>query len=429
VQTQQIHQARDVAEVKDAVLRAVDGDRILTLEQGAVRIPSLTFEEHGACDFFARQMEALGLEVDIYDVRDPHGGAKTSRQPVGRLRGTGGGHSLMFQGHMDHVPLVGVWDRDPFSGDFEDGWIHGRGCQDDKGGIVSAIGAVAALLAAGVRLRGDVLVCPAMGHKSGAIGAKDLIERGIVADYAVNTENSGNGLATVTVGVVKARLHARADGVHIMQSREPKGFNRFDQVARVILALGPSWRKVPAGGWLSYEECDDLPDFPQLHFDEIEGDFFEPRASVELQVRTVPGMTSDSIRADLERVVERLIGDDPTLDIEIEIPPKEGQYAGWDWPPMKIEPGDPLVVAMIDNHKRVTGEQLEPGAEPRLGAVGDASFLEAAGMKTVLYGPGTSTIFSSWPTANERVSLDELIVAAKVYALTAIDICGLGDST
>jgi acetylornithine deacetylase len=412
---------------KEAVLGAVDEQEILKLEQGAVRIPSLTFEEHGACDYFARQMEALGLEVEVFTIADPYGAPKSSRQPVGRLRSSGGGPSLMFQGHMDHVPLVGEWDRDPFSGDFEDGWIHGRGCQDDKGGIVSAIGAVAALKRAGVELAGDILVCPVMGHKSGAIGAKDLVARGILADYAINTENSGNGLATVTTGVIKARLHSRAEGIHIMQSRQPVAFNRFDQLARLILALGPSWRKIPSGGWLTYEECAELPDFPQFHLDELEGPLFEPQATVEIQVRTVPGMTKEMLRADLERVVAELRRDDPTLDIEIEIPPKGGQYAGWDWPPANIDHGDPLVVAMIDAHTRVTGDAPEVGAGPRLGAVGDASFLQEAGIKTVLYGPGTSSIFTQWPTPNERVSLEELVVAAKVYALAAIDICGVAD--
>ena len=78
---------------------------------------------------------------------------------------------------------------------------------------------------------------------------------------------------------------------------------------------------------------------------------------------------------------------------------------------------------MVDAHTRVTGEPPETGAGPRLGAVGDASFLQQAGITTVLYGPGTSTIFSQWPTPDERVSLEELVVAARVFALAAIDIC------
>src|SRR4029077_7361163 len=152
--------------VKEQVLSAVDKQQVLKLEQGAVRIPSMTYEEQGVCDFLARQMRRIGLDVDVFEISDPFGAPRTSRQPVGTLSGTGGGPSLMFEGHMDHVPLVGTWTRDPFSGDFEDGWIHGRGCQDDKGGIVAAIAAGAAIIRSGVKLRGDLVICPVMGHKS-----------------------------------------------------------------------------------------------------------------------------------------------------------------------------------------------------------------------------------------------------------------------
>lgn len=416
---------RPSGSVEDRVLAAIDPQEVLKLEVGAVRIPSLTYEEHGVCDFFARQMRAIGLDVEVYNVSDPYGSPKTSRQPVGRLRGEGSGPSLMFEGHMDHVPLVGTWKRDPFSGDFEDGWIHGRGCQDDKGGIVAAIAAVSALKRAGIKLKGDVVVCPVMGHKSGGIGARDLIKRGIKTDYAVNTENSGNGLATVTVGVIKALIHANAKPVHIMQSKTPTTFNRFDQLARFLVALGPSWRKAKRGGWLTYEESPLLPTYPQFNIDGVRGDFFEHRATAEIQVRTVPGMTSASLRADLERVAATISKGEPAYDFEFEVPPKAGQYAAWDWPPAWIDESDALPQAVIAAHKRVTGSDPVIGSEPRIGAVGDASFLQAAGIKSVLYGPGTSTIFQSWPTPDERVSLDELVVCASVFALTAIRMCGV----
>jgi acetylornithine deacetylase len=417
--------AKQTPSVEGSVLSAVDEELVLKLEVGAVRIPSLTYEEHGVCDFFARQMRALGLEVDVYEVSDPYGSPKTSRQPVGRLRGEGGGPSLMFEGHMDHVPLVGTWKRDPFSGDFEDGWIHGRGCQDDKGGIVAAIAAVAAIKRAGIKLKGDVVICPVMGHKSGGIGARDLMKRGIKTDYAVNTENSGNGLATITVGVLKALVHANAKPVHIMQSRKQTVMNRFDQLARFLVELGPSWRKIPRGGWLTYAESPLLPKFPQLNIDGIRGDFFEHRATAEIQLRTVPGITKDTLRADFERIAAKLTKDDPSFEFEFEIPPKSGQYAAWDWPPAEIDRSDPLPQAIIAAHRKVTGSDPEVGAEPRIGAVGDASFLQEAGIKSVLYGPGTSTIFQSWPTPDERVSLEELVVCTKVFALTAVQICGV----
>jgi acetylornithine deacetylase/succinyl-diaminopimelate desuccinylase-like protein len=417
-----------VESAKQAVLEAVDRERVLALEQECVRIPSDTYEEQKVADLFASYMEGIGLEVEMLDVVDPFGSGKSSRQPVGILRGVGGGPSLMLNGHMDHNPVVGDWERDPFSGDFEDGFVYGRGCQDDKGGIVSAISTAEALLKSGVRLTGDVVVCPVVAHKAGGIGTRALLERGITTDYAINTENSGNGLAIVTVGALKGKLHAYAPRTHAHSKPErlARYVNRIEQLMRVIEKVGPAERRIAEDGWLTYESCADLPDFPIIHFDRVDDAPLEGRTTLEFHLRTVPGMTRESVVADLDRVIAAVKEDVPNADLRLEVPPKSGKYGpGWDWPPVKIELDDPLAQAMIAAHKRVTGEEPVVGAEPRLGAVGDASFLQPAGVKTVLYGPGDIRIFKVWPTPDERVTLDELVVAAKVYALAAIDVCGL----
>jgi acetylornithine deacetylase len=426
---------KDAEAVKESVLAAVDDNEVLAIEQGCVRIPSPTFEEQRVAEFFAQQMRFIGLEVEMIDIKDPFGDGV---QPVGRLRGTGGGKSLMINGHMDHVPVAGEWRRDPYSGFFDGKYVYGRGCEDDKGGVVSAIGAVSALQRAGVRLKGDVVIVPAMGHKSGAIGTRNLLKRGLRTDYAINVENSGNGIATVTVGALKARIHVEAKqpapttdpGHQLMNRQSARGqrpLNRFDQLSRFILALGPSLRRIPEGGWLTYTPSDELPDFPQVNIDVIKSEPLERRATFELTIRSVPTITSASLRDDLQRIADRLTKEDPRFSIELEVPPRDGQFAAWDWEPMRIDRGDPLVLALIAAHKRVTGEQPVVGAKPRLGAVGDASVLCAAGIKTAQYGPGavSKQPLGQWPTPDEKVLLSDLVTAAKVYALTAIDICGL----
>ncbi|MGQ0572433.1 MAG: M20/M25/M40 family metallo-hydrolase [Armatimonadota bacterium] len=126
-----------------AILVKIDVQELLRLEQESVRIPSLTFEEHECARYFAREMERLGFDqVDLMEVEDPYGSGRRGLQPIGWLRGSGGGPGMMLNGHMDHVPAVGEWTRDPFSGDFDDGYVYGRWAHDDKGGIVAAIGPV-----------------------------------------------------------------------------------------------------------------------------------------------------------------------------------------------------------------------------------------------------------------------------------------------
>jgi len=61
---------------------------------------------------------------------------------VGVSRGAGGGKSLMFNGHIDTVTLVG-YDDDPLSGKIENGKLYGRGAADMKCGVAAAMVALA----------------------------------------------------------------------------------------------------------------------------------------------------------------------------------------------------------------------------------------------------------------------------------------------
>lgn len=164
-----------------------------------VRIPSLTGEEGAAQVFMTRQLESLGLAVERWE---PDAGTLLARYPevaqypshwqhdlilpyetlpthealvasgldavlsyrerpnvVGRLRGSGGGRSLILNGHIDVVTVEPreAWTRDPFGGDIEDGRLYGRGAADMKGGLVTALAAIRALRDTGATLRGDLV--------------------------------------------------------------------------------------------------------------------------------------------------------------------------------------------------------------------------------------------------------------------------------
>jgi acetylornithine deacetylase/succinyl-diaminopimelate desuccinylase-like protein len=76
-------------------------------------------------------------------------------------------------------------------------------------------------------------------------------------------------------------------------------------------------------------------------------------------------------------------------------------------------------------HEHVTGKPPEVSAKPRIGAVGDGNLYGATGIPTILYGPGDIDIFEQWPTPNERVLIEDIVVAAKTMALTAVEMCGV----
>ncbi len=413
----------------DQILGAVNRDRVLAMEQAAVRIPSYTFEESACAEYFAGVMREAGLEVEMVEVKDPFAGRKT-QQPVGRLRGTGGGASLMLNGHMDHREMTGKWDREPFSGDFQDGWIYGRGCQDDKGGIVAMIAAVEAIVKAGVKLRGDVLVCPVAGHKSGGLGTQTLFARGYLTDLCINTENSGNGIARVNCGALRYRIHARSRLIHphSTEAQRARYLNPVEQLALIIAGMGPSLEPIPEGDWLTFKRDPDMPTFPQIHYDEIIGDHMTRVTSDEMtmtvQLRTVLGQTIETVKADVERLLATLAKKHPNLNATVEIPLQSGRWAGMNILPFTTSADSELVTTIARNHQKITGTSPVNGSKPRLGAVGCGNLVAAQGVQTVLYGPGSSSIFESWPTSNERISLEELMVCTKTLALSIAELCG-----
>src|SRR5699024_7496801 len=152
------------------ILNNIQEDRLLELEVNSLRIPSLTFEEGEYADYLATYMEDMGLDVEMMPVPNPKQPDIVSRQPVGRLRGTGGGASVMLNGHMDTSIEMSGWTVDPYSGHVADGWVWGLGAHDDKGGIAAMVTGVEGIIRSGLKPRGDILICPVVAHKEGGIG-------------------------------------------------------------------------------------------------------------------------------------------------------------------------------------------------------------------------------------------------------------------
>ncbi|MEM7397222.1 MAG: YgeY family selenium metabolism-linked hydrolase, partial [Verrucomicrobiota bacterium] len=104
--------------------------------QDIIRIPSMSSDEEAVVQRVKQEFETLGYdEVTI----DPLGNV------LGRIGS--GPVTIALDGHVDTVDVgdPDQWDRDPFSGDVEDGIVYGRGTSDMKGGVASAVYAGAML--------------------------------------------------------------------------------------------------------------------------------------------------------------------------------------------------------------------------------------------------------------------------------------------
>ena len=215
-------------------LAAASEARSIEALAALVRIPSLTGEEAAGQHHIADLLAAIGAEVSsvepdmdglfarfpdiaqypthwqhdlILPYEDlPTAGALAASglegvlnyrdrpNVVGVLKGSGGGRSLILNGHVDTVTIEpeGAWTRAPFGAEIADGLMYGRGTSDMKGGLMAAILAVTYLREAGVRLRGDIIIQSVVNEEHAGNGTLDLVRRGITADAAVVLEPTEN---------------------------------------------------------------------------------------------------------------------------------------------------------------------------------------------------------------------------------------------
>jgi acetylornithine deacetylase/succinyl-diaminopimelate desuccinylase-like protein len=416
-------------------LAAIDDKRLLDLEQRSIRIPSSTFAEGALADLYSEYMTHIGLDVEMQHIADPADPARKSRQPIGRLKGIGGGPTLLINGHMDPGAEMSGWSVDPYGAKFDDGWIWGMGAHDDKGGCVAALCALEAIVRSEIRLRGDVLMTPVIAHKLGGAGTRALLERGVTADLCINMEHSNNTIANVCVGVVMVRLVCSAPELFFRYSPEARAnyINPIEQQMEIVRRIGPSLAPIPADAWMTFAPHRELPGFPAHTFDVMHKEHYyfksaTGRSSREceltLQFRTVPGQTVATVEADLRRLLSRIKHDLGAFTCELEIPAR-GTERTWNQRAMVCPADHELVAALAEGQALASGRPAVVGGSGRLGNVGDGNIIqEVLGIPTVQYGPGDIRIYREWPTPDERVRLSDLVVAAKAVAHAIIRLCG-----
>ena len=100
-------------------------------------------------------------------------------------------------------------------------------------------------------------------------------------------------------------------------------------------------------------------------------------------------------------------------------PPEFDWWGGWWWPPYDVPKDSPICRAAAIAYESVLNE---PAKYNGFTAVDDATFLNQAGIPTITMGPGSIEIAH---TANEFIEIEDLVDAAKIYALTIVEWCGI----
>jgi acetylornithine deacetylase len=383
-------------------MTGVDRDFLEQVAQDLVRINSVnpTLSPGGPGErqiaaYTADLLDRMGLEVG------EHEPAPGRVSVTGRLRGTGGGRSLMLNAHYDTVGVEGM--ADPFSGVIRDGKLYGRGAYDMKGALAACIGAVRALQARGERLAGDVVIAAVADEEDASIGTRDLVER-VKVDGAIVTEPTALDLCVAHKGFVWAELTVRGRAAH--GSKPELGVDANVRMARVLTRVGVLIDELAA------RPPHPLVGPPSMHVARLTGgtglSTYAAECVAGLERRTVPGETEEQVLRELDAVIDAARRDDPSLRITLE------HLLTRD--PFETPPEGPLAQAVLRALEAVRGRLAAVvGDTPWM----DSAILAAHGVETVVCGPAGTGAHS----AEEWVDLGSVEKLAAVLAGAAREYC------
>lgn len=398
------------------------------LLQEWVREPSVQGEERSIQEKIAQRLHAMGMEVDLWVM----GGEELLKHPyfvsprsefsgspnvVGVWKGTGGGRSIILNGHVDVVPAgdPAQWSHDPFSGESEEGKLYGRGSTDMKGGNLSSLLAIQVLQALGIRLKGDVIFQSVVEEESGGAGTLAAILRGYKADAALIPEPTNMKIFPKQQGSMWFRLTVKGRSAH--------GGTRYEGVS----AIEKSMQVVTAISKLEKERNDRIVDplyaklpIPiPINLGVIEGGKWPSSVAdlVKLEGRmgVAPGEKMEAAKREMEEALAALAHDDPWFAEH----PVELEWFGARWVPGDVGEDHPLMEILQDQFLKVTGERAVVEASP-WGTDGGL-LTTLADTPAIIVGPGTTAV-AHYP--NESVELDEVFRCAEIFALTLMEWCG-----
>ncbi|MDR7545562.1 MAG: ArgE/DapE family deacylase [Armatimonadota bacterium] len=381
-------------------------DEVLALARRLVAIPSCAADhgwEAGVAAALETLLAAEGLSVCRQPVAE---GRENLLAVIPGLRD--GPPLLVLNGHMDTVPPSASMPRPPFAAEVADGRLWGRGAADMKGGLAAMAMAAIALRRAGPRPPRPVMLAAVAAEESGNLGtdvlARDLVAAGRLASFAVVGEPTGLEIITAHKGVDRYRITVFGRAAHA--STPERGLNAITQAARLIVALDAEL--AAEAGRFSHP----VLGRPSFNIGTIQGgvsrNTVPDRCTFQIEKRYLPGDTPAQIRAHLERVVARVLGEGQA---------EVAHEVGFDHivhPPLDIAVDHPLVRALAAAVAEVRGH---PPACTGWPAFTDGAILQSHGIPAVVCGPGA---LGAAHADDESVPLDELYAAARIYIRVAL---------
>jgi len=403
---------RSASELKtqiDAAVKALDKDGLFKLAMDLCDIPSPTGYEEAAAEMYHERMRQAGLHSTL----QPFAPGRST--VLGTYKGTGGGKTLMFIGHLDtflRFDEKGQPNLKPPSAKIVDSkWVYGTGMSNMKGALAAYLAAVKAVKKAKIPLSGDVLIAGSAGamqnspvdefqegcYRGYAVGTQHMLVRGAVADMCVLgeptkldivTQHFGHTHVKISIGPKRNAINSSAEIIRALEEWTPD-YQRRKTVAGMIpdvkvIAIkgGNPWRPWPA----------------------MDADLY-------VHVETPPKELPITVKHEIRKVLNKVRKKNPELKVTAEL------YATN--PGAFVPEDNPIVTAVREAHTHTFGKA------PRIGAVNwhsDATHLNRYGVPTVNYGASRQT--GPGVPGGDHLHVDDLVDMTRVYIDLIVRVCG-----
>ena len=407
-------------DAKERVKALVKDEEAINLVRNIVQIPSHWAQEKREkpiSDYLLDYFMKAGIDAyqkEVYPGRP---------NVVAVLHGTGEGKSLMFNGHIDTVPPFGM--EDPFGAVIKDGKMYGRGTADMKSGVATMAYAMKLLKDADVKLKGDLVYAGVIDEDAaGSEGTRYIVRNGPLTDLAIVGEptslqpvvaHKGCDYFTVTfygrsvhssvpwnganANYAAAEFIRRVENEMIPEWSSKKHPFCSPPTINVGLVQGAAKANMPYLLGESPTFAGIIPDLCKVHID----------------VRWIPTQTIKGIEEEFRKLAEEVASGREGIRATVE-------FIDMYRPAMEISPDNILVKSIQSNSKSVLKKEYPIKGETYWGDSGLLCTL--AGIPSIMYGPGDIGCAHS---DVEWVETGELAKAALIYALTAIDVCGVAE--
>ena len=398
-------------EIEKAVLQALDIGEISSDLSSIAQVPSVTGEERAVVERLGEMAESYGLESTIqeHDLEalrkyPDYPGEETPRDELLGLTSVLGGKNpeaprVCLNGHVDVVNVgTAPWDLDPWSGSIRDGFVHGRGTVDMKGGVISALHAIVAVRRAVGEAPGDIVLQAVSSEEDGGAGTFAALERDSNFAACIIPEPTSFKVCCAQAGSLT--FQGTVPGVSAHAAMRLQGISAIDRYIPIHEALRNYERRINSNVENPLMALLELP-YPVL-VGRLEAGQWSSQVPDMLRFKGRVGVRIWESLKDVEASVEEVI-----LKVcpEAEITWNGGRFASAETPT-----DDPLVEVVrgsigdeLDQETEVCG--VPYGADMRLFA--------ARGVPCVMAGTNGLGLAHA---VNERVSVEEVYRLARVLA-------------